>query len=90
MAWKVEFHPDAARQLVTLAKRDRVTAQRITSTLATIADLDDPCTRGKGLTGSLAGLWRYRVGDWRVVVDLQDARLVIVALDLNHRSTVYE
>lgn len=90
MAWRVELHPDAARQLVKLAKRDRVTAQRITSTLATIAALDDPRARGKGLTGPLAGLWRYRIGDWRVVVDLQDARLVIVALDLAHRSTVYD
>jgi mRNA interferase RelE/StbE len=34
-------------------------------------------------------LWRYRIGDWRVVVDIYDDRLVILALDIEHRSRVY-
>ena len=47
---------------------------------------DDPRSRGKALTGPLTGLWRYRIGDWRVVVDIYDDRLVILALDIEHRS----
>ena len=43
----------------------------------------------QGLTGPLTGLWRYRIGDWRVVVDIYDDRLVILALDIEHRSRVY-
>ncbi|MBK6886567.1 MAG: hypothetical protein IPH03_09045 [Tetrasphaera sp.] len=38
------------------------------------------------MTGPLTGLWRYRIGDWRVVVDICDDRLVILALDIEHRS----
>lgn len=48
-----------------------------------------PVRVGKGLTGPLTGLWRYRIGDWRVVVDIYDDRLVILALDIEHRSRVY-
>lgn len=64
-------------------------AQRITTFLASLAREDDPRSKGKGLTGpSLGGLWRYRVGDWRIVVDIHQAELVILALDIGHRSRV--
>ncbi len=48
-----------------------------------------PVHAWKGLTSPLTGLWRYRIGDWRVVVDIYDDRLVILALDIEHRSRVY-
>lgn len=89
MAWTVELHPDAARQLRALARRDRPTGKRITDYLAKVAHADDPRSQGRGLTGPLAGLWRYRVGDWRIVVDIYDDRLVILALDIAHRSKAY-
>ena len=89
MAWTIELHQVALRQLTKLAKRDRVTARRITDVLAELGELEDPRVRGKALTGPLAGLWRNRVGDWRVVVDVQDSRFVILALDIEHRSAAY-
>lgn len=55
-----------------------------------VSGLDDPRSRGKALTGNLTGLWRYRVGDYRVVCDIEDGRLVIVVVDLGHRSRVYK
>ncbi len=64
-------------------------AKRIVDYLADVEAATDPRSRGKGLTGPLAGLWRYRVGDWRVVVDIHDDRMIIVALDIDHRSQVY-
>ncbi|MEI2778896.1 MAG: type II toxin-antitoxin system RelE/ParE family toxin [Tetrasphaera sp.] len=64
-------------------------AKRITDYLVDIERLEDPRARGKGLTGALTGLWRYRIGDWRVVVDSDDNRMVIVALDIEHRSRAY-
>jgi len=64
-------------------------AKRITDYLADVERADDPRSRGKALTGPLTGLWRYRIGDWRVVVDIYDDRLVILALDIEHRSRVY-
>jgi len=89
LAWTIELHPDAARSLRGLARTDRPMAKRITDYLADVEAADDPRSRGKGLTGPLAGLWRYRIGDWRVVVDIYDDRPVILALDIEHRSRVY-
>jgi mRNA interferase RelE/StbE len=75
--------------LARLAKRDRPTAARIVASLRALAGTGDPRARGKALTGNLAGLWRYRVGDWRVVADIQDQALVVLAIDISHRSSVY-
>jgi mRNA interferase RelE/StbE len=89
LAWTIELHPEAAKQLRELAKRDKPTAKRVTEYLIGIGQADDPRARGKGLTGTLAGLWRYRVGDWRIVADIHDSTMTIVALDIDHRSKVY-
>nr|WP_245554963.1 type II toxin-antitoxin system RelE/ParE family toxin [Nesterenkonia alba] len=70
-----------------LRKLDPQVARRLRSALRAVASLDDPRARGKALTGNLAGHWRYRVGDYRIVCDIQDEKLVIVALDLGHRRT---
>lgn len=87
MAWTLEFLPGADK---TLRKLDRTVAERILDELEEVSGLDDPRSRGKALTGNLTGLWRYRVGDYRVVCDIEDGRLVIVVVDLGHRSRVYK
>lgn len=86
MAWTVEV---SARAVRSLRKMDRQTARRIRDELAEIAELDDPRVRGKGLTGNLAGLWRYRVGDYRVVCDIEDGVMLILVVAVDHRSEVY-
>ena len=50
----------------------------------------DPRAHGKALTANLKGLWRYRVGDYRLICDIDDIRLVILALDVGHRREIYE
>lgn len=87
MNWEIDLSPDAAKWL---RKADPQTAQRIRAALRAIVTLDSPRNRGKALTRGLAGLWRYRVGDYRVVCDLQDARLVVLVIDIDHRSSIYE
>lgn len=72
-----------------MRKLDRPTAGRVLGELEEIANLDDPRSRGKALTGNLAGLWRYRVGDYRVVCDIEDGVLVILVVDVAHRREVY-
>lgn len=72
-----------------MRKLDRPTAGRVLDELEEIAKLDDPRSRGKALTGNLAGLWRYRVGDYRVVCDIEDGVLVILVVDVAHRREVY-
>lgn len=86
MAWAVEYDRDAVK---TLKKLDKPVAAKIVSYLDEVGEQQNPRTQGKGLSGNLAGLWRYRVGDYRIICDLLDDQLVIVAVDLGHRSQVY-
>ena len=73
-----------------VAKLDRGTALRILKALASLAELDDPACRCRPLTGPLAGLWRMRVGDYRVILDIRRTELVIIALDAGNRDSIYD
>lgn len=84
--WHLETSPQfdkAARKL------DQQTLHRVKAYLDQVCELEDPRTRGKGLTGKLAGYWRYRIGDYRVIVEIHDHALVIIAIMIGHRSGVY-
>ena len=50
---------------------------------------ENPRIKGKALTSDLKGLWRYRVGDYRILADIQDDKIVILILDIGHRSKIY-
>ena len=89
MAWTIKYSDDAAETLVKLSKRDKPTAARIIDYMDEVATLDDPRSRGKALTGNLARFWRYRVGDYRVICDIEDGRLIVSVVDIDHRSRVY-
>ncbi len=86
MAWNLEVTDDARKQL---RKIDQQTADRITRAMIEVARLENPRVRGHALTGNLIGLWRFRVGDWRVIVRIENEKLVIVVIDVGHRSKVY-
>ena len=73
-----------------LAKLDRPTRDRIQDYMDDVARLRNPRSRGKALTANLAGLWRYRVGDYRIVCDIEDGELVVLVVDVAHRSRVYK
>lgn len=84
--WALETSPQfdkAARNL------DPQVLRRVKVYLEEVCELDDPGSRGKGLTGDQAGYWRYRIGDYRVLVEIRDEQPVIVAITLGHRSGVY-
>lgn len=70
-------------------KLDRPIVVRIKRYLDEVCALEDPRQRGKGLTADRAGYWRYRIGDYRVVVEIRDSELVVVAIGLGHRSEIY-
>lgn len=87
MAWAIEFVPAAAKELKKLGRDE---AARIIATLETrIAVLDDPRTLGSALAGALGGLWRWRIGDYRVVARIEDERITILIVRLGHRREVY-
>jgi len=87
LACEVEYTATALRQL---RKLDRATARRIVDYLDDVARLDDPRSRGKALVGDRSGIWRYRVGDYRILCELVDAELLIVALEVGHRGAIYD
>jgi mRNA interferase RelE/StbE len=88
LAWHVEFTLSAKR---SLKKLDHRWQEAILDFLEDeISPLKDPRSRGKALSGEKRGLWRYRVGDYRIICEIEDRRLVIVALAIGHRSAVYK
>lgn len=88
MAWLIEFD-DAAKK--DLAKLDKQVARRITGYLRErVAPLDDPRSIGHALKGaSLGELWRYRVGDYRIICDIQDRALRILVVRIGNRREIY-
>lgn len=87
MPWHVEFDRDAARDLRKLD----VQAQRqiLRYLRERIATDEDPRRFGHALTRDLKGLWRYRVGDFRIVAAIEDDRFVVLVVAVGHRRDVY-
>ncbi len=86
MAWQIRFSKAADK---ALRKLDRGTAAKVLDELEEVSHLENPRSKGKALVGNLAGLWRYRVGDYRIVCDIEDGVLVILVVDVAHRREVY-
>lgn len=87
MVWTIEFTPDAAKELKKLGRAE---AGRIIRTLEErIATQDDPRSLGAPLTGDHAGYWRWRIGDYRVIARIEDARVLILVVRVGHRREVY-
>lgn len=87
MAWQIEFDPDALKEL---KKLDRPVQVRLVAFLRErLSPLDDPRSIGEALSGArLGSYWKYRVGDWRIVCDIQDQRIVVRVLRIGNRREV--
>lgn len=87
MAWKIEITGEARKQLKKIDAKD---AQRILTFLGKrLATRDNPRELGKALTGKLGELWRYRVGNYRIIARIEDDNVVILVVRIGHRSDVY-
>ena len=87
MAWLIEFSDEAERDF---AKLDKSIQRRIFAYLNNrIAIATDPRDFGKPLLHELAGLWRYRVGDYRILCHIEDDKLTVLVLEIGHRSDIY-
>ena len=87
MAWTIEYTDTARAQL---RKLDEQVARRVLDYMdERVAPSDDPRRAGKLLTGPLGGLWRYRVGDCRVVCDIQEAAVRVLVVRIGNRRDVY-
>lgn len=87
MAWTIELLPAAIREL---EKFDRLTQRRLLRFLRErVAASADPRALGEALQGPLRRFWKYRVGDYRIICEIADRRLVVLVVRLAHRSKVY-
>ena len=87
MAWTVEIGDVAERQL---RKLDRQVQKRILDWLDDrIEGCKNPRHFGEPLKGDKAGFWRYRIGDYRVLCDIQNKHVVVLVLTIGHRRQVY-
>lgn len=88
MGFEIEFDPEAASDL---KKLDRPIQQRLIGFLKQrIAALENPRDLGEALSGAkLGSYWKYRVGDWRIICDIQDRRIVVRVLRIGNRREVY-
>jgi mRNA interferase RelE/StbE len=86
--WTLEFARSALNDLRSI---DRPTQQRIRTFLEErIATFQDPRSAGKPLKGERCEYRRYRIGNYRVICELQDERIVILVLRIGHRKAIYQ
>lgn len=85
--YKVEFTESAVKEL---KKLDKSTAKVIKNwVVKNLVDCDDPRLHGKALKGKLAGIWRYRVGDYRLFANIHDEIITIEIFEIGHRKEIY-
>jgi mRNA interferase RelE/StbE len=88
LAWRIEFEKEAEKEL---QKLDKEVARRIIKFLRhRVAALDNPRTIGHALKGSTLGdYWKYRVGDYRIIADIQGSRVCVQVVRVGNRRDVY-
>ena len=87
MAWAIEYSETARKQL---RKFDKQAARQIVDFMdQRVAPQADARSTGKALVGALGGLWRYRVGDYRVICEIKDGALLILVVQIGNRREVY-
>ncbi len=87
MIWSVEFDDAAAKELRRLDHQTQHVILRYFR--ERIAGCEDPRRFGKSLSGEFAGLWRYRVGNYRMICMVEDDKLVVLVLRVGHRKDAY-
>jgi mRNA interferase RelE/StbE len=86
--WACRFSESAKRELLKL---DRQAQKDIVAYLEKrIASKEDPRRFGKPLKAELAGLWRYRVRDYRLVCQIKDEVMLVLVVSVGHRKNVYD
>ena len=85
--WEVKYSRQAEKQLRKLDKSVRIVIEQFINRLP---DYPNPRDIGKALTGQFSGLWRYSIGDYRLICSLHDNVLIIEVVKIGHRSKVYK
>ena len=87
MTWNIKLEAGALREL---KKLDKTIRRRIEQFIDQLAIEENPRARGIALQGkTYDGLWRYRVGDYRLICQIQDQELIILVVEIGHRENIY-
>ncbi len=85
MAWKIDFTPKAEKQLAKVGDEN---AKRILKFLKEKVT-EDPKSYGSFLKGKLREFWRYKIGDFRILVKFENEKFIVLVVKVEHRSKVY-
>ncbi|MDO5562745.1 MAG: type II toxin-antitoxin system RelE/ParE family toxin [Synergistaceae bacterium] len=87
MKYKVNYTSQAVKQLLKL---DRYTRKLIYAWIdKNLQDCENPRLHGKPLTANHSGQWRYRVGDYRLIAEIEDDKIIILVMSVGHRKEIY-
>lgn len=87
MTYKLLISDDVRKKI---KKMDKHLALMLTREMkAKLDGLENPRSIGKALVGQYKGLWRYRIGAYRVICDIRDDELIVLAIDIGHRKNIY-
>ena len=87
MIYELKYEARAVKQI---KKLDPATRKLIKSWIEkNLLNTDNPRQHGKGLTGNLSQYWRYRVGDYRILAEINDAEIIIIIVEIGHRRDIF-
>ena len=88
MRYSVKYKKSALKKL---NKLDAPVRERIKNWIETnLVDCENPRAHGKALSGEWNGYWRYRVGDYRIVAQIKDDKVIILVVKIDTRSAIYD
>ena len=87
MNWQVKLSNKSIKALANINLPDKI---KLLNFIDKLPNVENPRSYGSPLTGKLKGLWRYRVGNYRLICELKDQELVILIVMLGHRKQIYK
>ncbi len=87
-SWTVEWKDDALKALRRLGKTTQAKILRYLETR--LETEEDPRRFGKPLRRDLSGFWRYRVEDYRIICRIEEGKMIVLVVDVDHRKDIYE
>lgn len=85
--YRVVFTEEAKKQI---KKLDKHTAKLIMAWIRkNLENCENPRAHGKSLTANRAGQWRYRVGDYRLIAEIEDKQIIVLIINVGHRRDIY-
>jgi mRNA interferase RelE/StbE len=87
MAYRIEYLKSVQK---SIRKIDATTRNRLRKYIERLAACDDPRIAGKCLANNNPEIWRYRIGDYRLLCKIDDGKMVVLMIDFGHRSKIYK